>query len=96
MKVEVALAEAHAQRVIEIDLPAHATVADALHAAGRAGLLPAGGVAPDGAVGIFGEVVATTRELCDGDRLEIYRPLQADPKHARQRRAGENKTRRSK
>ena len=88
MKVEVAFAEPHAQRVIEIDLPGSATVADALAAATAAGLLPAAGVGPDGAVGIYGELVETTRELREGDRVEIYRPLQADPKQARQRRAG--------
>ncbi len=38
-------------------------------------------------VGIFGERVAWTRVLADGDRVEIYRSLIADPKQARRRRA---------
>lgn len=39
------------------------------------------------AVGIFGERTSLERVLHDGDRIEIYRPLQADPKQARRRRA---------
>ena len=87
----MAYAEPHAQRVIELDLPGAATVADALAAAVHAGLLPAAGVESNGAVGIYGELVETTRELGEGDRVEIYRPLRADPKEARQRR-GESKS----
>lgn len=41
------------------------------------------------AVGIFGKRVLQIdqQELQDGDRIEIYRPLQADPKEVRRRRA---------
>ncbi len=41
------------------------------------------------AVGIFGKRVLQVdqQELQDGDRIEIYRPLQADPKEVRRRRA---------
>jgi len=39
------------------------------------------------AVGIFGVVVERSRVLADGDRVEIYRPLSADPKTQRRRRA---------
>lgn len=38
-------------------------------------------------VGIFGRQVAADTALRDGDRVEIYRPLTADPKEARRRRA---------
>jgi len=38
-------------------------------------------------VGIFGKVVEEDAPLTDGDRVEIYRPLAADPKEARRRRA---------
>jgi hypothetical protein len=37
-------------------------------------------------LGIFGKVVKDDTPLRDGDRIEIYRPLQADPKEARRRR----------
>lgn len=43
----------------------------------------------ENAVGIFGKRVADIEQyiLKDGDRVEIYRPLQADPKEVRRRRA---------
>ena len=39
-------------------------------------------------VGVFGERVAGDRLLEDGDRVEIYRTLDVDPKEARRLRAG--------
>ena len=39
------------------------------------------------ALGIFGRRVAPDTVLQDGDRVELYRPLRADPKDARRRRA---------
>jgi putative ubiquitin-RnfH superfamily antitoxin RatB of RatAB toxin-antitoxin module len=42
--------------------------------------------APHGA-GIHGRRVPLDTALADGDRVEVYRPLQADPKAARRRRA---------
>jgi uncharacterized protein len=40
-------------------------------------------------VGIFGRVCDPGQLLADGDRVEIYRPLAADPKSARRARARE-------
>ncbi len=37
-------------------------------------------------VGIYGERVDAGRVLADGDRIELYRPLQADPREARRQR----------
>ena len=37
-------------------------------------------------VGIFGRVMEADTVLRDGDRVEIYRPLEADPKEARRAR----------
>jgi putative ubiquitin-RnfH superfamily antitoxin RatB of RatAB toxin-antitoxin module len=42
-------------------------------------------------VGIFGKAAAMTTVLSDGDRVEIYRPLIADPKEVRRKRAAEGK-----
>ena len=42
-------------------------------------------------VGIFGKVAPMTTVLADGDRVEIYRPLIADPKEVRRKRAAEGK-----
>ncbi len=38
-------------------------------------------------VGIFGKVAPMTKVLSEGDRVEIYRPLIADPKEVRRKRA---------
>jgi putative ubiquitin-RnfH superfamily antitoxin RatB of RatAB toxin-antitoxin module len=60
-----------------VELPEGATVADALDAAGHA---PCD-------VAVFGERAAPQRMLADGDRIELLRPLLADPKDTRRRRA---------
>lgn len=38
-------------------------------------------------VGIFSRLVSLQQIVCDGDRIEIYRSLQIDPKAARRQRA---------
>lgn len=45
----------------------------------------------DAKVGIFGKVATMTTVLSNGDRVEIYRPLIADPKEVRRKRAAEGK-----
>jgi putative ubiquitin-RnfH superfamily antitoxin RatB of RatAB toxin-antitoxin module len=45
----------------------------------------------DAKVGIFGKVASMTTVLSNGDRVEIYRPLIADPKEVRRKRAAEGK-----
>ena len=42
-------------------------------------------------IGVFGKVAKLDRVLEAGDRVEIYRPLIADPKEARKKRAAEGK-----
>lgn len=43
-------------------------------------------------VGIYGKLKAHNTILRDRDRIEIYRPLEADPKDSRRRRAAKKKT----
>jgi putative ubiquitin-RnfH superfamily antitoxin RatB of RatAB toxin-antitoxin module len=78
MRVEVVFALPGEAQVATVELPAGATVRDAV-AAARIGS-PA-------VVGIFGKRVRPDHKLSDGDRVEIYRPLAMDPKEARRRRA---------
>ena len=75
---------------IEVRLGAGATVADALTKSGLASLHPGLDLARS-PVGIFGRRVERNRVLVDGDRVEIYRPLMADPKNARRKRAARNR-----
>jgi hypothetical protein len=86
MRVQVAYALATEQVVIEVELVAGVTVGDAIRASGILTHFPELDLATV-AIGIFGERVALTDAVQDGDRVEIYRHLQADPKEARRRRA---------
>lgn len=87
MKVEVIRAWPRRHEARVLALPSPATVADAV-AASSLGSADVAGYA------VFGERVDATHRLRDGDRVELLAALQADPKEARRRRAGqENKTR---
>jgi len=79
IRVEVVYAMRGAFDVVTVELPAGATVRDALAAAGMK--------ERGAALGIFGRRVAAETPLADGDRVEIYRPLLADAKEQRRRRA---------
>ncbi|MDO9095204.1 MAG: RnfH family protein [Rubrivivax sp.] len=69
---------------VDLQLPAGAVLADALLASG----LPARfGLSPEGLrAGIWSRVQEPATRLRDLDRVEIYRPLQVDPKEARRQR----------
>ena len=51
------------------------------------GALSAAGVRAEHGAAIYGRRVPLDTQLADGDRVEILRPLAADPKEARRRRA---------
>ncbi|WJJ93626.1 RnfH family protein [Neopusillimonas aromaticivorans] len=67
-------------------LPAGATVADALAASGVAAEYP-DLFSEALSVGIYGVACPLTHTVSPADRIEIYRPLQFDPKESRRRRA---------
>lgn len=85
LTVTVVLALPDRATEVELRLAPGATVAEALAASGLAALQPQIDIARS-PVGIFGRRVARDRVLADGDRVEVYRPLVADPKDARRRR----------
>ena len=68
---------------VELRLPDGATLADALRASG---LLERHPELAGGRVGVWGKLRAPEDLLRDGDRVELYRPLQVDPKEARRQR----------
>jgi putative ubiquitin-RnfH superfamily antitoxin RatB of RatAB toxin-antitoxin module len=82
IRVEVVFATPADQTLVVLDLDPGATVADAIAAAGLSGSYPA-----DLQAGIWGRPVEAGRGLADGDRVELYRPLQMDPREARRLRA---------
>ena len=71
---------------IELTLPAGATVAEALDRSGLATRHPEVDLARC-PVGVFGRRVDRSVTLSNGDRVEIYRSLIAEPRDARRRRA---------
>ena len=71
---------------IELELPAGATVAEAITRSRIEERHPEVDLAR-AAVGLFGRRVRRDVVLADGDRVEVYRPLLADPNEARRRRA---------
>jgi uncharacterized protein len=83
--VEVVYAFPAKQIVIVTRVPAGSTVKDAIFRSGILERFPEIGLAPE-RVGIYGEVVSLDSRVCDGDRVEIYRPLIADPKQVRRSR----------
>ncbi len=87
MKVEVIRAWPRRFERIELQLGEGACVADALRAAGVVEASEAVECA------VFGVTANAGTLLHDGDRVELLRPLQADPKDARRRRAADRKTR---
>jgi putative ubiquitin-RnfH superfamily antitoxin RatB of RatAB toxin-antitoxin module len=85
ISVEVAYAEPGRQFLRRVELPGGATVADALLASGleREFAIDASALG----AGVWSRPVPRQTALRDGDRVELYRPLQVDPKESRRRRA---------
>lgn len=92
--VEVAYALPHEQAIIALEVPEGTTVVEAARRSGIADRFD--GIDIDNAdFGIFGKEVPATRMLRTGDRVEIYRPLLADPKEVRKARAARARERRA-
>lgn len=86
--VEVVCALPDRQRLVRLDVPAGTTLRQAVLMAGLADTFPDLDLAA-APLGIFGKAVqdAEVRQVEAGDRIEIYRPLVADPKEVRKARA---------
>lgn len=93
MRAEVVYARPDVQAAESVELPAGATVLDAIRASGLLARFPEIDLGR-AAVGIFGAPVRLGDPVEDGDRVEIYRPLVADPKAARRKRADRSSRRR--
>lgn len=91
IRVEVAFALPHKQRIVELTVPEGSTPRQAVALARLEEHFP--DVPPEtfaqADLGIFGKVVRDPagQALREGDRVEVYRPLKVDPKAARAARA---------
>ena len=86
MQVEVVFALPGEATVIPVVINTGSTIADAIRASGIQQLFPEIDI-DSCRVGIFSRIKSPDDVVCEGDRIEIYRPLIADPKEARRRRA---------
>jgi uncharacterized protein len=88
MKIGIAYAHPKRQVWLTVDLHDGATVRDAVDRSGILQQFPEIDLERQ-KVGVFGKVVALDTKLEDGDRVEIYRPLVADPKTLKSRTKGD-------
>ena len=88
IEIEVVYAAVDRQVLRTISVAEGVSVRSAVHASGIAAEFPELNLA-ECPLGIFGKVVADadSRAVHAGDRIEIYRPLLADPKEVRRLRA---------
>jgi len=84
IRVEVVYALPQRQERVLLTLPSGSTALDAVQASGLLRQLPRGEL---GRIGVWGRPVTPETRLRDRDRVEIYRPLIADPKESRRERA---------
>ncbi|MCH8059427.1 MAG: RnfH family protein [Proteobacteria bacterium] len=84
--VEVIFAQRDAQALVTLSLIEGATVADAIAQSGVFDLVP-DAEQHDCPVGVWGSIVAREYHLKNGDRVEIYRRLEIEPREARRQLA---------
>jgi len=84
--IEIAYATPHKQKIIECEIEQGTSLRDAVKSSDILQHFPEIDVESCD-LGVFGKAVAPTYELVDGDRIEIYRALVADPKEIRRQRA---------
>ena len=86
--IEVVYALADKQKLLRLQVPAGTTLREAAERSGMAVHFPGLDLATC-PLGVFGKAVSKPLErvLEEGERVEIYRPLLADPKEVRKQRA---------
>ena len=90
LHVEVVYALPGETTLIQVAVEKSSTIADAIRASGIERLFPQINLDRN-KVGVFGHIKSLLDEINEGDRIEIYRPLTADPKENRRRRAAVQK-----
>ena len=90
LNIEVVFAARDCQEIVQLSLERGVRAIDALRASGLPDRHPEIDT-HNPALGIFGMRVAPERVLADGDRVEIYRPLETDPKESRRALARKRK-----
>lgn len=84
MHIGVAYADKFKQTWLKLDVPDDSTVRDAIERSGLLNQFPEIDLASN-KVGIFGKIASLDARLSDGNRVEIYRPITADPETVERR-----------
>lgn len=84
MRISVTYAEAGKQQWIEIEVPEETSAEEAIRLSGLLEQFPEIDLR-ENKFGVFGKVVKPAQLLSEGDRLEIYRPIIADPETVERR-----------
>jgi putative ubiquitin-RnfH superfamily antitoxin RatB of RatAB toxin-antitoxin module len=84
MRIEVAYVGSGAETLVALDVAPGTTVGEAV---ARSRIVERAAPGEALAYAIYGRRVDPTTPLCDGDRVELTRPLRRDPGLARRRRA---------
>lgn len=90
ISIEVVYALPHEQTLLKVKVPQNTTVAEAIKVSGILEKYPDIDLSKN-KLGIYGKLSKADVILRDKDRIEIYRPLIADPKEIRRQRAEEGK-----
>ncbi|HCX33426.1 MAG TPA: RnfH family protein [Rhodocyclaceae bacterium] len=90
ISVEVVYALPEKQEIVRLSVMAGSTAGQAIVASGLLDRYPEIDLDRN-RIGIYGKLAAADAVLADHDRVEIYRPLIADPKQARRKRAEQGK-----
>ncbi len=85
MNVGVCYAEADRQTWLRLEIPDESTVQQAIELSGLLRLYPTIDLTKQ-KVGIFGKLTKLDAAIKEGDRVEIYRPITADPTQVKRRR----------
>jgi putative ubiquitin-RnfH superfamily antitoxin RatB of RatAB toxin-antitoxin module len=91
IEIEVAYARPERQLILTVEVPAGTTVIEAARLSGIEEQFPEIELGKN-RMGVFGKLCKPDRALNAGDRVEIYRPLLADPRAARRELAAEGKS----
>lgn len=90
LSIEIAYALPQRQELVHVQLPTGSTVQQAIEASGLMQKYAEINLKKN-KVGVFGKLTKLDAPLRNRDRVEIYRPLLADPKEVRKKRADEGK-----
>lgn len=90
LSIEIAYALPQRQELVHVQLPTGSTVQQAIEASGLMQKYAEIDLKKN-KVGVFGKLTKLDAPLRNHDRVEIYRPLLADPKEVRKKRADEGK-----